>query len=381
MRLKAYTAATLAEALQQIRQDLGDDAKIVATDSDGDQVRVVAALEPAEEPTPATSRAAPRPMVWPAATAKPTVPFAPAPEWPPQAAKPAVPPDAKTSERPAQTARPAAPASKPAAPAATPPERSAPAVKANGVPTLARALSHHRVPDGLIASLVEGLPAGPSPAAALATRLSEMLRFANLADRRERSPILLAGPPGAGKTLVIAKLAAQAALKEQPIRVITTDVDSAGAIDQLKAFTLPLQIELETADGPAALARLLARPAGTAKPQIVIDTRGVNPFDAVEMAGLSALIVASRADAALVLPAGGDAHEAAEMAEAFAHIGCSRLITTRLDIARRLGGILSAAAVGRLALAETGASPIVAHGLQPLSPHLLARLFVADRPL
>jgi flagellar biosynthesis protein FlhF len=361
MRLKAYTAATLAEALQQIRQDLGEDAKIVATDSEGDRVRVVAALEAAEEPSPAAPRAAPRPVVWPAATAKPTVPFTPAPERPIPAAKPAA-PAAKVSERPTPAAK-------------------APTPAANGVPALARALSHHRVPEALISSLVDGLPAGPSPAAALATRLSEMLRFANLADRRERSPVLLAGPPGAGKTLVIAKLAAQAALKEQPIRVITTDVDSAGAIDQLKAFTLPLQIELETADGPAALARLLARPPGTGKPQIVIDTRGVNPFDAVEMAGLSALIVASRADAALVLPAGGDAHEAAEMAEAFAHIGCSRLITTRLDIARRLGGILSAAAVGRLALAETGASPIVAHGLQPLSPHLLARLFVADRPL
>jgi flagellar biosynthesis protein FlhF len=364
MRLKAYTAATLAEALQQIRQELGDDAKIVATDSDDGQVRVVAALEAAEE-RPAAPRAAPRPVTWPAATAKPTVPFVPPPEWP-MAAKPPV-STAKVPERPAPAAK--APTPK----AATP--------SMNGAPALSRALSHHRVPDGLIASLVDGLPAGPSPAAALAARLSEMLRFANLADRRERSPILLAGPPGAGKTLVAAKLAAQAALKEQPIRVITTDVDSAGAIDQLKAFTLPLQLELETADGPAALARLLARPAGTGKPQVVIDTRGVNPFDAVEMAGLSALIVASRADATLVLPAGGDAHEAAEMAEAFAHIGCTRLLTTRLDIARRLGGILSAAVAGRLALGETGASPIVAHGLQPLSAHQLARLFAADRPV
>ncbi len=356
MRLKAYTAATLAEALQQIRQELGEDATIVATDSEGDRVRVVAAVDAAEPP--AAARPSPRPVVWPAAAAKPSVPFAPSPEQPAPAAKPAVPPR-KTADRPA-----------PAAKAATP----------DGAPMLSRALSHHRVPDGLIASLVEKLPAGPSPAAALAARMSEMLRFANLAERRERSPILLAGPPGAGKTLVAAKLAAQAALKEQPIRVITTDVDSAGAIEQLTAFTRPLQLELETADGPAALARALARPAGTAKPQIVIDTRGVNPFDAVEMAGLAALIVASRADAALVLPAGGDAHEAAEIAEAFAHIGCTRLITTRLDIARRLGGILSAAAVGRLALAETGASPIVAHGLQPLGPHQLARLLVADRP-
>ncbi|MBV8538046.1 MAG: GTPase [Alphaproteobacteria bacterium] len=365
MRLKAYTAATVAEALQQIREELGEDATIVATDSEGDRVRVVAALETAEPPS-APARAAPRPVVWPAAPAKPAVPFTPAPGGPVQPARPAA-ATPKAPDRPRQEAK--------ASPAA------APTAATNGVPALARALSHHRVPEALASSLLEGLRPGPSPAAVLGARLSEMLRFANLADRREQSPILLAGPPGAGKTLVIAKLAAQAALKEKPIRVITTDIDSAGAIDQLKAFTLPLQIELETADGPAALARLLARPPGTGKPQIVIDTRGVNPFDAVEMAGLSALIVASRADATLVLPAGGDAHEAAEMAEAFAHIGCSRLITTRLDIARRLGGILSAAIVGRLTLGETGASPIVAHGLQPLNPHQLARLFVADRPV
>jgi flagellar biosynthesis protein FlhF len=203
-------------------------------------------------------------------------------------------------------------------------------------------------------------------------------RFANLADRSETSPVLLAGLPGAGKTLVTAKLAARAVLRGQPVRVITTDVDSAGAIEQLTAFTKAIDVQLETADGPAALAGVVARRPGGVRPLTLIDTRGVNPFDAVEMAGLAALIVASRADPALVLAAGGDAREAAEMAEAFADIGCVRLIATRLDIARRLGGLLAAAAAGRLAFAETAASPMVAHGVQPTNPKLLARLFVAE---
>ena len=341
MRLKAYTAATLAEAMDQIRRELGDDATIVATDSDGGNVRVVAAVDGREPEAIEPARGAPRPVEWPTVAA---------------------------AKRPSASREPL--------PAAAP--------KVNGAPALSRALMHHRVPDTMIATLVDGAPPGPSPTAALALRLTALLRFGNLADRSETSPILLAGPPGAGKTLVAAKLAAQAALKGRPIRVITTDTDSAGALEQLAAFVRPLRIDLETADGPAALARVLTRPPpgpSPAKPQVVIDTRGVNPFDAVEMAGLSALIVASRAEATLVMAAGGDAHETAEMGEAFAHIGCTRLITTRLDIARRLGGILTAATAGRLALAETGASPIVAHGLQPLNPHLLARLFVSDRPL
>lgn len=342
MRLKAYTAATLAEAMQQIRRELGDDATIVATDSDGGNVRVVAALDSAEPPP---ARKAPQPVTWPSAAAA-------------KRTGPAPPPRERVD----------------------PP----PAAKPNGGAALARALAHHRVPDAIISKLIDGAVPGPTPAAALAARIADVLRFGNLADRLETAPLLLAGPPGAGKTLAAAKLAAQAALKGRAVRVITTDVDSAGAIEQLTAFVRPLRIELEIADGPAALARtLIQTPQGPTaqKPQVIIDTRGVNPFDAVEMAGLSALIVASRADATLVMAAGADAHETAEMAEAFAQIGCGRLITTRLDIARRLGGILTAALVGRLALAETGASPIVAHGLQPLNPHLLARLFVTDRPL
>ncbi|HEX9463620.1 MAG TPA: hypothetical protein VGB82_13565 [Alphaproteobacteria bacterium] len=336
MRLKAYTAATIAEAIQQIRDELGDDAAIVSTETANGSIRVIAAVD-AVEPPPAAAPAAPvspspRPMAWPNATG-------------PRAAS------AGTPRRPA--------------------------TRNNGAAALTRALDHHGVPEPLVTGLLDGQIVDAA-AAALANRMKDVFRFANLADRKETSPVLLAGLPGAGKTLVAAKLAARAVLRGQPVRVITTDIGSAGAVEQLTAFTKALDVELETADGPAALARVVAQRPGGVRPLTIIDTRGVNPFDAVEMAGLAALIVASRADPVLVQAAGGDAHEAAEMAEAFADIGCVRLVATRLDIARRLGGLLAAAAAGRLALAETGASPMVAHGLQPSNPALLARLFVTE---
>jgi flagellar biosynthesis protein FlhF len=74
---------------------------------------------------------------------------------------------------------------------------------------------------------------------------------------------------------------------------------------------------------------------------------------------------------AAVLPAGGDAAESAELAAALAGTGATLLIATRLDVARRLGGILAAAAAG-LALAEAGIGPGAADGLVPLTPDLLA---------
>jgi len=47
------------------------------------------------------------------------------------------------------------------------------------------------------------------------------------------------------------------------------------------------------------------------------------------------------------------------------------LVATRLDLARRLGGIVAAAGVG-LALTEAGVGPGAADGLQPITPAWLA---------
>jgi len=72
---------------------------------------------------------------------------------------------------------------------------------------------------------------------------------------------------------------------------------------------------------------------------------------------------------------------------AFSEAGASRLIATKLDISRRLGGVLSAADAGRLALAAAGVSPNIGDGLAPINPVSLARLIlpgateIADPPL
>ena len=83
-----------------------------------------------------------------------------------------------------------------------------------------------------------------------------------------------------------------------------------------------------------------------------------------------------RAQGTGVLPAGGDAMESAEMAVAFAAIGADRMIGTRLDIARRLGGILSATQAGNLALMAVSTSPNIGTALLPINPVSLARLLL-----
>jgi flagellar biosynthesis protein FlhF len=132
-------------------------------------------------------------------------------------------------------------------------------------------------------------------------------------------------------------------------------------------------MELHTADAKAGLAEISRTANGRAA---FIDSASVNPFDPAEMSELASAAAAGGAEPVLVMAAGSDALEAAEIARAFAAIGAVRMIAARLDTARRHGGILAATSAG-LALAELGASPTIGDGLLPASAASLARTLLA----
>jgi flagellar biosynthesis protein FlhF len=224
----------------------------------------------------------------------------------------------------------------------------------------APSLARHNLPAGLAARLAGG---------SLAEGLAGALRFAPLPDGRAR-PLMLVGPPGAGKTLSCAKLATRAVLGGAAPLVASTDGLRAGATEQLAAFTRLLGLSLAVATEPEMLVRALAgRPP--AQP-VLVDSAGCDPFDAVQAAWLRGMALAIGAELVVVLPAGPDPAEAAETAAAFLALGARHLLPTRLDAARRLGGVLAAAAAG-LALGEAGTGPGVTDGLTPIDPAWLAQ--------
>ena len=110
--------------------------------------------------------------------------------------------------------------------------------------------------------------------------------------------------------------------------------------------------------------------------QIVIDTAGINPFDPESVKLVARLIGAADCDPVLVIPAGIDADESGEIARVFATIGAKAMIPTRVDVARRLGSLLSAAHHGGLVLAEVSSTAKVADGLSPLSAKRLTQLLM-----
>ncbi len=322
MRLKSFHGATLAEAMGQVRTILGDDAIIVATreEKNGAGVRVTAAIEDSG--------------------------------------------GFQIEERPAGPE----PDANPAGIADTIVDRVAAVLMRHGVPgSLA-----DRILDSAAGMAIE------DPGDLLAACLDRSFAFAPLDQEARTSPLMIVGPPGAGKTLMIAKLATQAHLAHRSVALLTTDTVRAGGVEQLQAFTRILGLDLMSVEDPESLGDAVETVSD--HDLILIDTDGRIPFDSQDMKGLARLVKAAGAEPVLALPAGGDAEESAEIARCFEVVGVRRMVAARVDAARRLGGLLTAAEAGRLSFAGVTASPRAAERVQPLTPTGLARLMMPLDP-
>jgi flagellar biosynthesis protein FlhF len=243
------------------------------------------------------------------------------------------------------------------------------------------ALAWHGVPQRLTDRLVNAAATSEIGDATLscAAALEAGFTFAHLPEHSAPRPFMLVGPPGSGKSIAVAKLAARSVLKQRHVGVVTCDNIRAGAVEQLAAFTRILEIELIKARGPESLRKTVEQTAGFYD-LVLIDSPGLNPFKQSDLDYLQALVEAADVEPILVMAAGGDPAEAAEMGEAFATIGTTRLFASRLDTTRRLGAVLACADAGQLALCDVSASPHVASGISPISAISLARLLMPEKP-
>jgi flagellar biosynthesis protein FlhF len=227
-------------------------------------------------------------------------------------------------------------------------------------PGRVEALRYHGVPEALYPTLGHG---------PLTEALCQVIDFAPLPLGADDPPLLFVGPPGAGKTLTTVRLATRLTMAGTPPLVITADGQRAGATEQLAAFTKLLRINLLVANHPVTLARAIARRRGE---PALIDGPGTDPYARQDAADLRALAGAASATMILVLPAGLDPGEAVELAFAYAELGARSLIVTRLDVTRRIGAVVAAAAAVRLPLTEAGIGPDAAGGLVAITPEFLA---------
>jgi len=181
----------------------------------------------------------------------------------------------------------------------------------------------------------------------------------------EDGPVAVVGPPGAGKTTLLVRLAALRCLGGREVRVAVAADAQSGARERLAALLRPLG--LAPVDG-------LPDGAG-AKSALLLDTVGVNPFDARDLAAVLERVRGAGCTPLLVLPACTDAADAFDMAANFAALGVRHAVVTGLDRARRLGAVVSVLAAGT-ALCGVTVSPFLDRGILPLTPAGLARMLL-----
>lgn len=241
---------------------------------------------------------------------------------------------------------------------------------------IAQALDFHRVPGPMANRLGQVAESFLLESAEQALAGALRMRFPGrpLIERKPGRPILLVGLPGAGKTSTLAKLLARAKLREWPSIAITCDLVKAGAVEQLGTYAKALQVPAYRAKDADMLRRAVAQAPEDAF--VVIDTIGSNPLESGDIARLTDLAESVKAEMVLVMAAGGCVVESAELAQLYAEAGAERLVPTRIDAARRLGGILTASEAGKLAFAEFGTSPEIATGLEVIAPERLAGLIL-----
>ncbi len=213
------------------------------------------------------------------------------------------------------------------------------------------------------------------PSVALVAALEHLFHFEPIPEKPLSKALMMIGPPGAGKTIAAAKLAARAAMNDLKVGVITADTVRAGGAEQLAAFTKLLGVDLHKVKDASQMREKVNALLDYCD-QVIIDMPGINPFDRDDIKLAAKMIGAAPITPILTLPGGMDADECGDIARAFASIGAQSILGTRIDMTRRLGGFLSAAHHGGLSFCNVSNTPRVADGLTALSPQTLAGMLM-----
>jgi flagellar biosynthesis protein FlhF len=184
--------------------------------------------------------------------------------------------------------------------------------------------------------------------------------------------VALVGPTGVGKTTTIAKLAAiHKLLHHQNVGLITADTYRIGAIEQLRTFAgiadIPMQVVYKPTEIPEALKTFRK------KDIVFIDTVGRSQHAKKELAELRRYLDAAAPDEIhLVLNASSGRNTLLDVVERFKTFKPNRLLVTKIDEALSLGGLLSVVKKYDLPISYLTTGQVVPDDITAVEPIRLA---------
>lgn len=193
-----------------------------------------------------------------------------------------------------------------------------------------------------------------------------------------RRVVALVGPTGVGETTTVAKLAANFKLVQNlSIGLVTVDTYRIAAVEQLRTYAeiigLPLAVNSDPAGMRAAIDSL--GPVDL----VLIDTAGRSPRDELKIRELGDFLNEARPDEVhLVLSATSTERSLRAAVDRFGQVQADRLILTKLDEADGLGGVLAVIAQAGLPVSYLTTGQSVPDDIEPANRERLARLILGD---
>lgn len=202
----------------------------------------------------------------------------------------------------------------------------------------------------------------------LLQELSARITFTGTLDGTRRPAVVaLVGPPGAGKTSALVKLAMTEGLaRRRPVAIVTTDSHRVAAAEQLRTYAAILGLPFSQAETAAMLRQAVAEHAS--RDLILVDTPGFSRAEgdwADEWARLLAAIPGLQTQ--LVLPATWRARDVLSGVEWWQRFRPCAMLFTRVDETNSFGGWAAAAIESGLPISYFSTGQRIPEDLEPAS--------------
>lgn len=196
-----------------------------------------------------------------------------------------------------------------------------------------------------------------------------------------RRVVALVGPTGVGKTTSIAKLAANFKLRDRvQVGLVTVDTYRVAAVEQLRTYAeiidLPMHVVSTAREMRHALEEL------SQLDLVLIDTAGRSPRDELKIHELKSLLAEAGVDEVhLVLSAASSMRSLERAAERFGTVSPTAVLLTKLDEVGGLGSLYSAARRVNLPISYFTTGQDVPDDIEAASSKRAARLILGSEDL
>jgi flagellar biosynthesis protein FlhF len=326
MKIKSYFASSVEQAIQEARLELGTDAMLITSRRSSPETRSLGAYEVVFGLTAASNPAAARPR--------------------PVVAAADLSGELQNLRAQLQEIKSTLQGARPAEPPASETEELLEELVSND---LARHIALETVTSAvrLRDQLSRDQPAPPIALRAYAAELiSKKLRFAppfSQTSSDAAKVVVFAGPPGAGKTTTLIKIAIRECLAQrQPVRILSVDPYRVAAHEKLRSFASIIGVGFTALNSVQEF--LAAAEESRNKSVVLVDTPGYSPAELDGVAEIASCFERlANKQVHLVLPASMKRADLARNIRDYAAFRPDFLLFTKLDETESQGAILSAA--------------------------------------